>query len=996
MANGGKVVVKVDGDTKGFESKANKLKTGASGLFQGIGKAALAAGVATGAAILAVGKEAVISAYGDYEQLTGGVETLFKESSNVVMEYVKNAYQTAGLSANQYMETITGFSASLLQSLGGDTAKAAEYGNQAVVDMADNANKMGTNIQRIQDAYQGFAKQNYTMLDNLKLGYGGTKTEMERLLADAEAIKEKYGETASYSVDSFADIVEAIHVVQSEMGITGTTALEAATTIQGSLAMTKASWKNLMTGLSDPSQDFDMLMNQFMTSVETLGKNLMPRVTNILQGIAQMISVLAPEAIQAVSAIFPQLLPAVSQGMQSIVLAIVSAIPQLGEAIISVAPMLMENLIHTFNSIVEALPAMITMICEALPTLIPLLINGIVAMVVTLIANLPAMIQPVIDNLPDILVSIVDALISNLPILIQGIVQLNVALVAALPQILAALGEALVRIFVSMFTAAWEGIKNVFAYVDEYFGTNFSAALEAVEVVWDIAVAYFKLIWEGIKAVFSVVATYIGGMFRTAFAVIKAVWDTVTGYFQAVWDTIAGVFAVVRAVLSGDFQGAWEAIKGIVGTWSAYFSGVWESIQSIFAAVGSWFGSTFQAGEQAIKSAFSAIGDFFKSVWESIKNAFHIDDMFQIGSNIIQGLWNGISSRIAWVVDMCKSAVGRIKDAFTGLSGFVIHSPSRWAYRVGAYVVEGFGDGISAKADYAVAAVGSLTAEVKTEVEKTGEEIAKSANDITATFTEEEKKLFEATQKDIETNKKNIQNTFKEITAAAFDSVEEISKAQKNLEEKIKGYGTLVADIKISDVFGGEKTVTRLGDLQAQNAALEEYEKTLLAIRDKGVPKEFFAVIRDMDLDEAMKFAKLLLSATDEEFEKFIRDWEAQQATAARIAKNFYREEAEELAGSLSDEFSQTPEAFFDLGAESIKQFGEGFMESLAGVMETVRAGLQASLADIMPGDVSPAFAWAAPVQAGNTYNFYSSKSTVTEQLAAAKNQDTLKRMRGV
>ena len=234
------LVAKIRLDSSEYESGLGKAKNGMSSLVSGVSKglatvakvgtAAVSAGVAGVAALTKMGVEG----YAQYEQLVGGVETLFKTSSDAVMKYAENAYKTSGMSANQYMETVTSFSASLIQSLDGDTAKAAEIGNMAITDMSDNANKMGTSIEMLQHSYSGFAKQNFTMLDNLKLGYGGTKTEMERLLKDAQALS-----GVKYDISSYADIVEAIHVVQTEMGITGTTAKEAATTIQGSLSMMK-------------------------------------------------------------------------------------------------------------------------------------------------------------------------------------------------------------------------------------------------------------------------------------------------------------------------------------------------------------------------------------------------------------------------------------------------------------------------------------------------------------------------------------------------------------------------------------------------------------------------------------------------------------------------------------------------------------------------------------------------------------------------------------
>ncbi len=282
----------------------------------------------------------------------GGVETLFKESSAQVVEYANDAYKTAGMSANEYMETVTGFSASLLQSLGGDTAAAAQVANQAVTDMSDNANKMGTSIESIQNAYQGFAKGNFTMLDNLKLGYGGTKEEMERLLADAEAIQAQQGVMVDYSITSFADITEAIHVVQTEIGITGTTALEASTTIQGSLDSMKGAWTNLMAGIGDESANTEQLVNNFVDSVSTAAENMVPRITQILEGIGEMARQLGPKIAEALPGLVSEVLPALLgaatsmidgliDGLSAALPALAAAVPQIIETICNV---LTENL----------------------------------------------------------------------------------------------------------------------------------------------------------------------------------------------------------------------------------------------------------------------------------------------------------------------------------------------------------------------------------------------------------------------------------------------------------------------------------------------------------------------------------------------------------------------------------------------------------------------------------------------------------------------------
>lgn len=269
----------------------NGLKTAAK-----IGTAAVAA---ASTAVVGLATSAIKS-YAEYEQLVGGVETLFKENASVVQGYAEQAYKTANMSANKYMEMVTSFSASLLQGLGGDTAKAAEYADMAVRDMSDNANKFGTDISMIQNAYQGFAKRNYTMLDNLKLGYGGTASEMARLINDSGVLGDTVTVTASnINRVSFDKIVEAINVVQTQMGITGTTAKEASTTIQGSINTMKGAWENLKIAMVSDTGDIDQRINEFVDSVGTVGENLLPRVKTVLKGVTSLVTELGPDIIKA-------------------------------------------------------------------------------------------------------------------------------------------------------------------------------------------------------------------------------------------------------------------------------------------------------------------------------------------------------------------------------------------------------------------------------------------------------------------------------------------------------------------------------------------------------------------------------------------------------------------------------------------------------------------------------------------------------------------------
>lgn len=288
--------------------------------LKAVGSTIVSVGKSAAGAALDIGK-ASLSSYADYEQLVGGVETLYKDSAGIIEGYAKDAYKNVGLSANEYMETSTSFAAALVSSLGGDTQKAAEMANTAISDMSDNANKMGTNISSIQDAYNGFAKQNYTMLDNLKLGYGGTQAEMKRLIKEAAAMKDtqaELGVTVDATSMSYANIVQAIHVVQANMDIMGTTSKEAATTIQGSTASMKSAWENLLTGIADPEQDVQQLINNFVDSLLTAAQNILPRIEEIVPTLINAMTEIGAQLAPVVSTVIEGMMPTVVEGIEAL------------------------------------------------------------------------------------------------------------------------------------------------------------------------------------------------------------------------------------------------------------------------------------------------------------------------------------------------------------------------------------------------------------------------------------------------------------------------------------------------------------------------------------------------------------------------------------------------------------------------------------------------------------------------------------------------------
>lgn len=471
-----------------------------------------------GSVFLTVGKEALDS-YADYEQLVGGVETLFKDSSGIVENYANNAYKTAGLSANDYMETVTSFSASLLQSLDGDTAKVAEVSNMAVTDMADNANKMGTDMSSIQNAYQGFAKQNYTMLDNLKLGYGGTKSEMERLLSDAQKIS-----GVKYDISNLNDVYQAIHVVQGELGITGTTAKEASTTIQGSVSAMKSAWQNMLTGIADDNADFEGLISNLVDSIGIAAENIMPRVKIIIDGIAALI----PQLIGKIIDHLPEIMDAGSQIITQFVDSISTFAPEVGNSAFYVIEALItgifENLPMILETGIELLTELINGISQTLPQLIPVMVDAVAGIAETLIDN----IDTVVDAGINLIIGLADGLIAALPKLIERAPVIIDKLVTKLtdPDMIGRIIQAAGRLISELAIGLIQAIPKLLANIPQIINSIAKGLLNGIADLRDVGKNLLKGLWEGMSGI------------------KDWLWDKVKGMLNGLTDKIKGFFGI--------------------------------------------------------------------------------------------------------------------------------------------------------------------------------------------------------------------------------------------------------------------------------------------------------------------------------------------------------------------------------------------------------------------------------------------------------------------
>lgn len=515
------LVAKITLDSSEYEKgvrEAGDEVASFSSKWGAVGKVASIAGAATVAAVsasaVAVGKltKQSVEAYANYEQLAGGVKKLYGDAADELMRYAEQGYKTSGMSSNKYMELATSFSAALINSLDGDASAAAKQTDVAMRAISDNFNTFGGDIQNVQNAFQGFAKQNYTMLDNLKLGYGGTKTEMERLIADANEYAEANGMAADLSIDSFSDIVTAIDLIQQKQGIAGTTAREAATTIEGALNMTKAAWENLVTGFADPDADIGKLMDNLVVAIvgenegEGLLNQVIPAIQRALDGVGQLLESAAPILAQQIPPLVMSMLPPLISSATSLVGGLVSALPSIIQVLIEQVPMVLETMVTALTDalpmLAEVAPQIILTLSEgisaSLPTLIPAVVECILAIVNALISNVDLLVTAAIALIEGLATGVVNAipiLISQAPTIIKSLVS---ALLKGVGQMLSA-GLTLIGNFA---TGIFNGFASIPSKVSALARKIPTAIKNGVGSLASIGRNMIDGLWGGIKAKF--------------------------------------------------------------------------------------------------------------------------------------------------------------------------------------------------------------------------------------------------------------------------------------------------------------------------------------------------------------------------------------------------------------------------------------------------------------------------------------------------------------
>jgi phage-related protein len=992
---------------EGQETESKLGKT-----FAAIGNGAVKMGKIIGAGMVA-GAGAVaglvtksVQSYAEYEQLVGGVDTLFKESSGKVQEYAENAYKTAGMSANQYMETVTSFSASLLQSLDGDTNAAAEKADQAITDMSDNANKMGTDITMIQNAYQGFAKQNYTMLDNLKLGYGGTKEEMQRLLDDAQKIS-----GIKYDISSYADVVDAIHVMQEEMGIAGTTAKEASSTISGSISSMKSAWSNLLTAMSTDDLPFDEYVTKFVDSVSTVAQNIIPRVQQALEGVVSLVDKLAPIIIEKIPGLVSALLPALVEAATGLVNSLVAALPGVITALMDVLPMLIDGFMSIVDALIGALPTIIETIVAALPTIIPQLIDAAVSLFMMLVEMLPQIIQPLIDALPTIIVAITDALLSNLPVLLSGVGQLIVALAAAIPQILGAL---------------WDAIKGIFSLLGEKILGFFEPVKTAISNAWQAmgnvpGLAQLKTmvenVWKSIKdfittyinAVKNIVTTVWNSIKNVISTVLNSIKNVIKTAWEAVKTIISNVMKLISSVLKGDWEGVKSAISNILNAIKSVIKSIWDGIKntisSVLNGIKSVVSSVWSGIKSVVSSALNTIKSVVSSVWNGIKSSISkvlngikttvsraFKDMASAGKDLAKGIWNGISNSLDWIKGKIKGWVGSVTKFIKKLFG--IKSPSTvMRDEVGRQLAAGVAVGIEQNTSKVQKAAEEMNQKVLDAAQKRIDDY-KVYNDMTlaeeAGFWDEvRQQIAEGTDAIIKADQKYLEakkSVDEQVLDAEKTFSEKMVSAQKTLQDTLDNIAKKVTDRQKSimdsfDLFasfnpeesGFDTSTELLLGLDAQINALEKYNSLIDNLEARIGGSALLDELKSMGVDSADKLQHIA-NMSDSDLQMYSKKYDEKLSLAGRMATEDTAEERAKLTEEAYRVYAEAQKAAIDEIDETYNLIGveiqygtESLVSTLTPCMENIVEAFTTPLGEIRDawsntfGDLATGLGFSTP-----------------------------------
>lgn len=974
-------------DESGFNAGVSKISSAAKK-----GLAITAGAVAgVGAALGAMTKQSLDSV-SKLEQNVGGVETLFKKSSKTVIANANKAYKTAGMSANEYMQNVTSFSASLLQSCAKNTDKAAKVADMAMIDMSDNANKMGTNMVDIQNAYQGFAKQNYTMLDNLKLGYGGTKTEMERLLADASKIS-----GVKYDINNLADVYNAIHIIQKELGITGTTSKEAATTIEGSMNSAKAAYDNFLNG----SGSAEELADSIAVMMENIGKNLGEIIPRLAATIPELFSTLwddmkseMQQGVQVGAEMITSILLGITEGIpdflsvggqviMSLAGSISSASPQLitaaGTAILALGSGIMQALPQMISYGVQIITQIGNAISQAAPELIPKAIEALAQFALGLISALPQLITVGIK----MITSLAQGLINSIPLLIEyvpqiinsfcaaidtGLLQLIAAgvkiianlvigIVQAIPQLIAALPQIVLAIYnvfmhINLLSAGANIIKTLASGLKSSGGSVISAAQNIVKFIWNQLV---KTDWVNLgKMLIQKLVSGIRGMGGSAGSVARSIG-------QKIFTTISNVNwlslgkTVISKLISGllSLLGRMGSAAKSLGTKAvSAFKGInWGSVGSnivkgIIGGVGAMAGSLLSKmqglASSALKAAKKALG--IKSPSRVFKK--------EVGKHIVTGIIAGIDTEQKnlkkTMESLCNTAVSSAKNA----------SKKGNFEDIGKTFTDGLSSAIDTQVSKATTSGKNLiNKEIKSGKNKDTDQYDKKIKDLNKKIKKAKKekkstKSLEKQLKQVRDKKKAVADTYsqlgKSMITAYSNAVKQqgqqiILQAEKEIEELSAAYQEKYNSLiqQRSDMISKLRSTGSLYDLDGDLEAIKNYQNRIKALKGK-IPDTLMQQILGMDVASANDYMEYLQSLDPDKYQDYINKWNEIYNGSESFGNDFFQSDLNNLENTyeteLTGRLNDLSKKINQIGQNTMKGFISGMKSQTKGMTKAVNS----------------------------------------------------------
>lgn len=974
-------------DESGFNAGVSKISSAAKK-----GLAITAGAVAgVGAALGAMTKQSLDSV-SKLEQNVGGVETLFKKSSKTVIANANKAYKTAGMSANEYMQNVTSFSASLLQSCAKNTDKAAKVADMAMIDMSDNANKMGTNMVDIQNAYQGFAKQNYTMLDNLKLGYGGTKTEMERLLADASKIS-----GVKYDISNLADVYNAIHVIQKDLDITGTTSKEAATTIEGSMNSAKAAYDNFLNG----SGSAEELADSIAVMMENIGKNLGEIIPRLASTIPELFSTLwddmqsqMQQGVQVGSEMITNILLGITEGIpgflsvggqviMSLASSIGSASPQLitaaGTAILALGSGIMQALPQIISYGVQIITQIGNAISQAAPELIPKAIEALAQFALGLISALPQLITVGIQ----MITSLAQGLINSIPLLIEyvpqiinsfcaaidtGLLQLIAAgvkiianlvvgIVQAIPQLIAALPQIVLAIYnvfmhINLLSAGANIIKTLASGLKSSGGSVISAAQNIVKFIWNQLV---KTDWVNLgKMLIQKLVSGIRGMGGSAGSVARSIG-------QKIFTTISNVNwlslgkTVISKLISGllSLLGRMGSAAKSLGTKAvSAFKGInWGSVGSnivkgIIGGVGAIAGSLVSRMQKLASSALSAAKKAL-----GIKSPSRVFKK-QVGKHIVTGIISGVNSEQKnlkkTMEKLCDSAVSSAKKA----------SAKGNFEDIGKTFKDGLESAIDTQVSKATTSGKNLiNKEIKSGKNKDTDQYDKKIKDLNKKIKKAKKekkstKSLEKQLKQVKDKKKAVADTYsqlgKSMITAYSNAVKQqgqqiISQAEKEIEELSAAYQEKYNSLiqQRSDMISKLRSTGSLYDLDGDLEAIKNYQNRIKALKGK-IPDTLMQQILGMDVASANDYMEYLQSLDPDKYKDYINKWNEIYNGSESFGNDFFQSDLNDLENTyeteLTGRLNDLSKKINQIGQNTMKGFISGMQSQTKGMTKAVNS----------------------------------------------------------